>query len=91
MDAMKEYLQRAKEIIGDRSQAEIVYDDEVLRGLRSGKDVAAAIIQANEKYPDEALQVDDSTIGDVASHYEFLLEHEDILKKMSTRVPRQKK
>lgn len=90
MDAMKEYLQRAKEIIGDRSQAEIVYDDEVLRGLRSGKDVAAAIMQANVKYPDEALQVDETTIDGVASHYEFLLEYEDIRKKMSTHVPRRK-
>ena len=88
---MKEYLQRAKEIIGDRSQAEIVYDDDVLRGLRSGKDVAAAIMQANEKYPDEALQVDETTIDDVASHYEFLLEHEAIMKKMSMRPRRQGK
>ena len=85
MDALKQYLQRGREIIGDRSPAEKSYDDEVLRGLQSGMDVRVAIALASEKYPDEALQVDDANIEDVASHYEFLQEYEAILKKVSKK------
>ncbi|HME53403.1 MAG TPA: hypothetical protein VKM55_14360 [Candidatus Lokiarchaeia archaeon] len=46
MEMLKQYLLRAKEIIGDRSQAEEAYDNEVLCGLRSGKDTLEAITQA---------------------------------------------
>ena len=42
-----------------------------------------AIKKANKKYPKEALQVDESNINDVSAHYEYLLEHEKILRKTS--------
>ena len=80
IDIRKQYELRAKEIIGDRSKAEEQYDDEVLRGLRSGSNIRDAIARANAKYPAEALAVDVSSEQDVASHYEFLLEHEKIMK-----------
>jgi len=53
-----------------------------LRWLRKGKKIQKAIERANKKYPKEALEVNDRTIHDVAAHYEYLLEHENIMKKM---------
>ena len=58
MNLLKEYLNRANEIIGDRTKDEERYDKEVLRWLRN-------------------------SIDDVAAHYEYLLEHESILQKIS--------
>ncbi len=58
------------------------YDKEVLRWLRKGKKIQKAIERANKKYPKEALEVNDRTINDVAAHHEYLLEHENIMKKM---------
>ena len=50
--------------------------------VRKGKRIKKAIERANKKYPKEALEVNDRTINDVAAHYEYLLEHENIMKKM---------
>ncbi|MCK4904999.1 hypothetical protein KAS42_01970 [bacterium] len=82
MDLIEQYLSRSKEIIGDRNQTEIRYDNEVLRWLRKGKKIKNAIIKANKKHPDEALQLDKSNINDVANHYDYLLEHEKIMRKL---------
>ena len=82
MDLLSQYLQRSQEIIGDRTREEMRYDKEVLRWLRKGKKVQKAIERANKKYPKEALEVDKKTINDVAAHYDYLLEHENIMKKM---------
>lgn len=83
MDFLEQYLSRAQEIIGNRTKDEERYDKEVLRWLRKGKGIKKAINQANQKYPNEALKVDDSNINDVASHYDYLLEHENIMRKIS--------
>ena len=82
MDLLSQYLQRSQEIIGDRTREEMRYDKEVLRWLRKGKKIQKAIERANKKYPKEALEVDKKTINDVAAHYDYLLEHENIMKKM---------
>jgi len=82
VDFLNQYLQRSREVIGDRTQEEVRYDKEILRWLRKGKKIQKAIERANNKYPKEALDVNDRTINDVAAHYEYLLEHEDIIKKM---------
>ena len=82
MDFIEQYLSRSKEIIGDRNQTEIRYDNEVLRWLRKGKKIENAIIKANKRYPDEALQLDKSNINDVSNHYDYLLEHEKIMRKL---------
>jgi len=82
VDFLNQYLQRSREVIGDRTQEEVRYDKEILRWLRKGKKIQKAIERANNKYPKEALEVDEKTINDVAAHYEYLLEHEDIIKKM---------
>lgn len=82
MDLLDHYLQRSQEIIGDRTREEIRYDKEVLRWLRKGKKIQKAIERANKKYPKEALEVNKKTINDVAAHYDYILEHENIMKKM---------
>ena len=82
MDLIDQYLSRSKEIIGDRSENEIRYDNEVLKWMRTGKKVKNAILKANKKYPKEALKVDRSNISDVAEHYSYLLEHENILRNL---------
>jgi hypothetical protein len=83
MDFIEQYLSRSQEIIGDRSRAEIRYDNEVIRWLRKGREIKKAIKKANKKYPNEALKLDGSDINDVASYYEYLLEHENIIHKIS--------
>ena len=82
MDLLDQYMQRSQEIIGDRTREEIRYDKEVLRWLRKGKKIQKAIERANKKYPKEALEVNKRTISDVAAHYDYLLEHENIMKKI---------
>ena len=82
MDILNQYLQRSQEIIGDRTREEVRYDKEVLRWLRKRKKIQKAIERANKKYPKEALDVNEKTINDVAAHYDYLLEHENIIKKM---------
>jgi len=82
VDLFSQYLQRSQEIIGDRTREEMRYDKEVLRWLRKGKKIQKAIERANKKYPKEALEVDKKTINDVAAHYDYILEHENIMKKM---------
>ncbi|RJQ56151.1 MAG: hypothetical protein C4530_15040, partial [Desulfobacteraceae bacterium] len=74
---------RANEITGNRTKDEERYDKEVLRWLRRGKNIKKDINKANQKYPREALKVDDDNIDNVASHYEYLLEHENIINRIS--------
>jgi hypothetical protein len=83
MDILDQYLQRSREIIGNRTKDEERYDKEVLRWLRKGKNIRKAINKANKKYPKEALSVDESNLNDVASHYDYLLEHENIIREIS--------
>ena len=83
MNILEQYLQRSQEIIGNCTKDEERYDKEVLRWLRKGKNIKKAIGKANEKYPKEALKVDASNINDVAARYDYLLEHENIMRKMS--------
>lgn len=83
MDFLEQYLNRANEIIGDRTKEEERYDKEVLRWLRKGKGIQRAINKANQKYPKEALEVVADNIKDVAAHYDYLLEHDNIICKIS--------
>ena len=78
---LDEYLNRANQIIGDRTKDEEKYDNEVIRWLLKGKGIKKAINKANQKYPGEALQVDKNNIDDVEAHYAYLLEHYNIIHK----------
>ncbi|MCP4656155.1 MAG: hypothetical protein GY856_12145 [bacterium] len=80
---LNHYLERSSEIIGERTPQEEKYDREVVRWLRKGKPIKKAIAKANEKFPSEALQVDNSSLGDVQAHYEYLAEHEAMMQKLN--------
>ena len=60
------YLERAREIIGDRSQTEIDYDNEVIAHLGRGMNIKKAIAAANQKHPEEALEPDADQWADLA-------------------------
>jgi hypothetical protein len=81
MDILKQYLESAVEIIGDRSLDEERYDREVIRWLEKGKPIKKAIAKANEKYPTEALVVEDALLPDLQARYAYLLEHERIMRR----------
>ena len=79
---IKAYLKRAREIIGDRSQAEIDYDNAVVAHLSSGMDIKSAIAAANRTYPDEALRPGAGDWADMEARYQYIREHETILKRL---------
>jgi hypothetical protein len=82
MENVNQYLERASEIIGERTPDEERYDREVLRWLEKGKPIKKAIAKANEKFPKEALQVEDTLLGDIQARYEYLLQHERIIRRL---------
>ncbi|MGH9875496.1 MAG: hypothetical protein ACRD9S_23825 [Pyrinomonadaceae bacterium] len=82
MDILNQYIERANEIVGERTPEEQKYDREVVRWLRRGKSISKALAKANEKYPTEALQVDDDDLADVQAHYEYLADHNNINEKL---------
>jgi hypothetical protein len=79
------YLQRAREIIGDRSPGEISYDNAIVRGLSSGMDIRRAVRTANREHPQEALEPRSEDWDDLASRYEYIAEHQAILKKLGIK------
>ena len=79
---LKNYLARASEIIGERSPGEIVHDSVVLKELRIGRTIKYALKIAGKKFPEEVLQWDESNIKDIAAHYDYMLKHEEIMKKL---------
>ena len=83
MDILKQYLNRADDIISERTADEKKYDIEVIRWLRTGESITMAIGKATEKYPSEALQITDDTLPDIQAHYEYLAEHEAIVQKLT--------
>lgn len=82
MDLLKQHLELAAEVIGERTPDEEKYDREVIRWIRRGKSIRKAITKANEKYPTEALQIDNDNLADVQAHYEYLADHEAITEKL---------
>jgi len=88
-DLLDAYLESTAEFsatLKERTPGEIAYDSEVVAGLRRGLSIKKALELAGEKYPDEALQWDETTIAGIKDHYEYLMNHEDILSKIG-RLP----
>jgi len=79
------YLEQAREIIGDRSQAEIDYDNSVVAHLSNGKDIKRAIGAANREHPDEALKPGAGHWSDLAARYDYIMEHNAILKRLGIK------
>ena len=85
LNQINDYLERAREIIGDRSPAEIEYDDTVVAHLGSGRDIKKAIQTANQQHPSEALNPAAGQWADVAARYEYLREHKIILRRLGMK------
>ena len=86
MDKMlKQYLDRAKEIIGERTASEIAHDNAVVDALNSGLPIEAALSLAAKQHPNKALQWDSGNINDIAAHYDYLKQHEQIMKKLQMK------
>jgi hypothetical protein len=79
------YLQRAREIIGERSPSEIAYDDSVVSHLTNGADIKRAIRAANREHPTEALNPGPEDWEDLASRYEYIAEHKVLMKKLGVK------
>lgn len=77
---LKAYLDRATEIIGERTSSEIRHDDEVVEALNQGYTIQEALAIAVINHPDEAIKFDDSNIDDIRAHYKYLQEHKKIMK-----------
>jgi len=68
--------------LDERTDDEVAYDNVIIQELRRGSSIKKALKIAAEKYPEEALQYDDETIGDIKAHYDYLLNHEAIKNRM---------
>jgi hypothetical protein len=77
-------------MLEERTAGEVAYDHEVVIALRRGLSIKRALEEAGEKYPDEALKWDDETVNDIKAHYEYLMNHEDILAKLDCLSKRSK-
>jgi len=77
-------------MLEERTAAEVAYDHEVVMALRRGLSIKRALDVAGEKYPGEALKWNDGTINDIRAHYEYLMNHEDILTKLDWLSKRRK-
>ena len=82
MNLIDQYLDRAHEIIGERTPEEEKYDNEVLLWLEKTGKIRKAINKANKKYPNEALQYNEDNIADIQEHYDYLLNHMKIIRKL---------
>ena len=69
-------------MLGERTPGEVAYDNEVVVELRKGLSIKRALKLAGEKYPNEALHLNDETIQDIKVHYEYLRNHQEIIAKM---------
>jgi hypothetical protein len=76
---IKAYLNRASEIIGERTKSEIFHDDAVVEALIQGQTIKEALSIAGKKHPGEAIKWDDGNIGGIAAHYDYLREHFSIM------------
>ena len=74
---IKAYLNRAAEVIGDRTSSEIAHDDAVVEALNQGRTIKEALTISGEKHPGEAIKWDNGNIG---AHYEYLKEHTRIMR-----------
>jgi hypothetical protein len=87
MDAplTNDYLARAREILGDRTDAEIEYDNTVVAFLAKGMVIQSAIDAANREHPDEALKVHPSQWEDLAARYDYISKHKLMLQKLGIK------
>jgi len=83
---IEQYLMKASEIVGDRTPEEVAFDKIILSELRKGHPIRMALKTANKRYPNEALHYSKENIEDIASHYDYLLNHEDIMNRFKEQL-----
>ena len=81
VNVLKQYIDRAEEIVGERTPDEEKYDREVIRWLRRGKNITKPLPRLIRN-THKALQVNDDNLVDVEAHYEYLAGHEAIMEKL---------
>ena len=81
-DFLDAYIAGASDIIGERTPEEAAYDRTVVDELNRGRSIQEALRIAGEKHPQQALQWDDDTLGDIAAFYDYLKTHEEIMRKL---------
>ena len=79
----QQYFAGLEEELNQRTPDEIAYDNVIIKELSKGRSIKKALKIAARQYPDEALQDTDETIEDIKEHYEFLLNHELMKKKIA--------
>lgn len=84
MKELQPYMERANDIIGERTKEEELYDNEVVVNLRKYGKIRKALNKANKKYPDEALKYDDSNITDLLDRYDYMVKHYDIVSRIGS-------
>jgi hypothetical protein len=90
---LQAYLTSSAEFIAmldKRTSGEIAYDKVVVAGLKRGLSIELALKAAGEKYPEEALKWDKSTIESIGEHYKFLKGHDEIMSLHKQLVIREK-
>ena len=80
-----DYLARAGEILGDRTDPEIEYDNAVVAFLAKGMDIKSAVDAANREHPDEALKPDPAHWEDLAARYDYIIQHKLMLQKLGIK------
>ena len=68
------------------TKEEVLHDNAVLEALNNGRPIREPLASAGDKYPEERMQWDETTIADIAAHYEYLQEHMKILEKLRKRT-----
>lgn len=78
---MRAYLKRAGQIIGNRTVAEIEYDNTVIACSAKGLDIQRAIDAANREHPGVALKPKPNQWMGLAARYDYTRQYHEILKK----------
>ena len=78
LDYYKERNTGFDEMLNERTQNEVAYDNVILDALRKGSTIQEALDAAAKKYPEEALKYNADNIEDIHAHYDYLLNHEII-------------
>ena len=78
-------LARAREILGDRTDTEIDYDNTVVAFLAKGMDIKSAVDAANREHPEEAIKPDPAHWEDLAARYDYITKHKLMLQKLGIK------
>jgi hypothetical protein len=79
------YLARAREILGDRTDTEIEYDNTGVAFLAKGMDLKSAVDTANREHPDEALKPDSAHWEDLVARFDYIIKHKLMLQKLGIK------